>query len=203
MYRQNYFQGGGIGGRAAAFAREGEIRFPPATQEAMDRFLMQFGGFSAGSGTGPSGGTAPGLFFWGPPGTGKTVAGYWVTSKTRARKWQTATDRGIIGDFRRTLDAEANECTREGWMRSFYDADAFFLDDLCSGKGYTEWESGVLNEVIDRLYQMVVPVVLTSNLSLPDLSGRLGDRVSSRIAEMCEVVKMGGADYRLSREEGR
>lgn len=188
MFRKNYFQGGGVGGRAEAFVRGWTPAFKDPLKGAVATFLAGFDD--------PV--TPPGIYLWGPVGTGKTVTALWLTRQVQRKRWRIASDRGLIGDFRRTLDPETNECTRDGWLRSFHDADAFFLDDLGSGKGYTDWEGGVLNEIIDRLYQRMVPLVVTSNLSLPELSLRLGDRISSRVAEMCEVVKVEGKDHRLS-----
>jgi DNA replication protein DnaC len=45
-------------------------------------------------------------------------------------------------------------------------------------------------------YEDVRPSIFTTNLPLPDLREKLGDRLASRLVEMCAVVPMEGSDRR-------
>ena len=86
--------------------------------------------------------------------------------------------------------------TEKDIIDKYSEAAVLFLDDL--GAEYsTEWATGVMFLLIDRRYNAQLRTHITSNLSLEELAGRLNDRVTSRIAGMCHVVKMSGRDRRL------
>lgn len=130
-----------------------------------------------------------GLYIWGPVGTGKTVAAYTLGDSF-------FTDRGLIQQFREALNPERFEKTHEGLLRSL-DVRHPVIDDLGSGSGYTEWEMGILHEVIDRIYRCGRGVVVTSNRAPSGLSKLMGDRMTSRLIEMCRVVELKGEDRRM------
>jgi DNA replication protein DnaC len=72
------------------------------------------------------------------------------------------------------------------------------IDDLGVGK-MTDFALAVVYEVIDyRDMNLIDGMIITSNLSLTQLAGALGDdRVTSRIAGMCKVVNITGPDRRI------
>jgi DNA replication protein DnaC len=73
------------------------------------------------------------------------------------------------------------------------------LDDLGQEK-MTEFVISVLYEIIDGRYMnMPGGLIVTSNLTLNELSQKLGDdRIPSRLAQMCKVVSMAGEkDWRI------
>ncbi|MFT7519894.1 MAG: DNA replication protein DnaC [Kiritimatiellia bacterium] len=93
------------------------------------------------------------------------------------------------------------------------------IDEL--GKGMmTQWELTVIDELISRRYNAARTVLATSNyepgaargqdrpnlatahdrrkIVSPTLADRVGDRVHSRLEEMCEFRHMGGSDHRLN-----
>lgn len=69
------------------------------------------------------------------------------------------------------------------------------LDDLGAEKT-TEWSSQTLYSIIDHRYRDMRLTLITSNLNLDGISVRVGDRIASRIAEMCKVVELKGKDRR-------
>jgi len=71
-----------------------------------------------------------------------------------------------------------------------------FLDDLGAEK-MSEWVAEQFYLILNFRYEAKLPTIITSNYSLGELSERLGDRIASRIAEMCDVVKIDGKDRRL------
>lgn len=73
-----------------------------------------------------------------------------------------------------------------------------FLDDIGTEKT-TDWAFQTLYTIIDRRYREFRQTVITSNLSLNELSDRTGDRITSRIAEMCNVIELKGKDRRLEK----
>lgn len=74
------------------------------------------------------------------------------------------------------------------------------IDDLGTEKD-TEYAVQILYEVInDRIMAYRNGLVVTSNLPLAELARKLGDdRLPSRLAGLCEVIKIGGEDWRLKK----
>lgn len=85
-------------------------------------------------------------------------------------------------------------------LQKYIQADIFILDDLGIGKT-SEFGLQILYEIIDgRDKNNKTGLVITSNLSLADLSLKLqDDRLSSRLAGMCKILFLEGNDYRLKR----
>lgn len=74
----------------------------------------------------------------------------------------------------------------------------FILDDIGVEK-VTEFVEEFMYLFINKQYEKVFPVVITSNLPLSQLAEKIGDRVVSRIKEMCEIVELKGEDRRLKK----
>lgn len=71
-----------------------------------------------------------------------------------------------------------------------------FLDDLGAEKA-SEWVKEQLYNVINERYNWCRPVLITTNLSIQEIAQNYGDRMASRLVEMCDVKKFDGKDYRL------
>lgn len=69
------------------------------------------------------------------------------------------------------------------------------LDDVGKEKA-TEWSDSLLFDVIDYRYQAKLPIIITSNLKVDELSKYLGGAVFSRLCEMCQGVITKGENYR-------
>ncbi|AXC15914.1 Helicase loader DnaI [Acidisarcina polymorpha] len=96
-------------------------------------------------------------------------------------------------------------------LEPVFNAEVLVLDDLGSVKP-TDWVWDTVAMVLNTRYnQKRVTIVTTNFENLPSggagggltLGDRIGDRMRSRLLEMCREVKMQGADYRetLGREE--
>ena len=72
-----------------------------------------------------------------------------------------------------------------------------FSDRLLGTEKYSEWVEETLYLLIDRRYSNMRKTFISSNLNLDGVAQHLNDRISSRIAGMCEVLKMEGKDRRL------
>lgn len=69
------------------------------------------------------------------------------------------------------------------------------VDEIGVGMG-SEAELVQLFDVIDRRYQLANPLVLVSNLPVPDLRAALGDRLHDRVRENSTVVPCNWASHR-------
>ena len=76
------------------------------------------------------------------------------------------------------------------------------LDDLGAEKS-SDWSIEVLYILINSRYEEEGQTVFTSNLSLDAISKNLGDRIASRIADMCSIVELTGNDKRLQKIKGK
>jgi DNA replication protein DnaC len=77
------------------------------------------------------------------------------------------------------------------------DAPLLLLDDLGAAKT-SEWTEEITFRLIDRRYVQCLPTIVTTNLPLPKLRDILGDRVSSRLRQMCTMIAVKGDDRRGS-----
>ncbi len=70
------------------------------------------------------------------------------------------------------------------------------LDDIGAQKG-SEWVSERLYEIIDARYEARLPMICTTNRKPDKLAEVVGERVASRLHEMCDVIPVLGGDRRL------
>ncbi|MFB9399100.1 ATP-binding protein [Streptomyces echinatus] len=71
-------------------------------------------------------------------------------------------------------------------------------DDLGAAKT-SEWTEELTYRLINHRYEHLRPTLITSNLTTDALRAALGDRVSSRLAQMTERVTLDGGDRRRTR----
>lgn len=74
-------------------------------------------------------------------------------------------------------------------------SELLLLDDL-GAANQTDWTEEITFRLIDRRYANCLPTIVTTNLPLPKLRAMLGDRVSSRLRQMCAMVSIEGDDRR-------
>lgn len=159
--------------------------------------------------------TRRGLYLHGDAGTGKTHMAYAICKKISeegigVRAFKSFDMLKMIKeDMFRNGDTETNgdRFFRDNNMDehdhvTFLDGinnfnGLLFIDDLGVEKG-TEWGIETLYSIIDKKYEDIIPVIITSNSNLGQLSKDLGDRFSSRISQMCEVFQVTGSDRRLA-----
>ncbi len=70
------------------------------------------------------------------------------------------------------------------------------LDDIGAEKS-SEWVQETLFVLINYRYEQMLPTILTSNCSLKELEEKVGERITSRMIEMCRCIRMNGEDWRV------
>ncbi len=135
-----------------------------------------------------------GLYLWGPVGVGKThtAAGLALVGIEAGLKCRWITGSSWLAAIRASFNGGPAPQTPE----ELGDCDLLVIDDLGAEKA-SEWAVEQLYTLVNLAYEADAQLIVTSNLRLRDLDKRLGQRVTSRLAEVCEVVHMEGPDRRL------
>jgi DNA replication protein DnaC len=138
----------------------------------------------------------PSLLINGPTGTGKTHQAHGalrsaVTAGQRPRvNWRTTSAPDLYALLR-----PRNGVDSETEMHAWRTAGLLLLDDLGAAKA-SEWTEEITYRLIDHRYTHCLPTILTTNVPTASLREHLGDRVASRLAEMCTRVTLTGSDRR-------
>lgn len=137
----------------------------------------------------------PSLLLLGSTGVGKTHEAYGAMRELAvsgvSAGWAVTTAADLYAALRprHGIDSEAE-------FRKFRDSRLLFVDDLGAERKPTEFTEEVNFRLINHRYENHLPMLMTSNVGPAELGARLGDRVTSRLREMCERVSMKGPDRR-------
>lgn len=137
----------------------------------------------------------PSLLLLGVTGVGKTHEAYGAMRELSVS--------GVSGQWESTTAADLYAALRprhgidsESEFRKYRSARLLLVDDLGAERKPTEFTEEVNFRLINWRYENHLPTLVTSNVEPKDLAARLGDRVISRLAEMCERIPMKGSDRR-------
>jgi|GEM_PF-1718392 len=171
---------------------------PGTNVKVLERCRTYAEGFAVGE-------TSSGLFLMGPIGTGKTHLAAAILRHLH-------------------LDWPATECRENpasmlvnvvelvgqiiaGWKRGegetrLYrhakETQLLVLDDL-GLETDAEWAARQLYELVNYRYECRLPLIVTTNAAINDLTERLGARTISRLTDMCQTLKLTGKDHRVQR----
>lgn len=137
---------------------------------------------------------AQSLLILGPTGTGKTHLG-WTAIKA-------ASEASASPDWRAFTAADMYAHLRPNPRRDSEDefqgiagVRLLLLDDLGAAK-LTEWTEEVTYRLINHRYEQCLPGIYTSNVPPAQLRDVLGERIVSRLTEMCDRMVLKGDDRR-------
>lgn len=158
--------------------------------DANDRNKYKFGLILSGSfGTGKTGLLTPALRAWLEDGK----SGLWIEAKEFVKEIQ----RGYSKGAEDSSEAKMDEAKR---------ADIILLDDL-GDKARVDRDGVILPETTDRieiLYRLINdrhnydrPMLITTNLTGPELIAQIGERTFNRIIESCAWLSMPGRNLRM------
>jgi DNA replication protein DnaC len=137
----------------------------------------------------------PSLLLLGSTGVGKTHEAYGamrhVAMSGVGSRWVVTTAADLYASLRprHGVDSETE-------FARYRNARLLLIDDLGAERKPTEFTEEVNFRLINHRYENHLPTLLTSNVLPNELAGRLGDRVTSRLAEMCKRVVLKGTDRR-------
>lgn len=76
--------------------------------------------------------------------------------------------------------------------------DLLILDDFGEERS-TDFVLEELERIIDTRYRNLKPIAVSTNLKPAQIAQKYGERAISRWAESCEIVELGGDDYRMKK----
>jgi DNA replication protein DnaC len=79
---------------------------------------------------------------------------------------------------------------------AYVQAGLLVIDDVGAEK-VSDWSRQMFYLIVDRRYRNMKPTIITSNLSLQQISETIDERISSRICEMGVATELTGKDRRL------
>ena len=148
-----------------------------------------------------------GLVFFGPVGCGKTTLVSAIIQKITLEKEYSC----LFVEFSRLLE-EIKNCYSNNNQAEMDLLDKIcrhpllVIDELGTIKD-TEWELGIIDNLINRRYNAKQTTLFTTNFTLkkcqdkPTLRSRLSKKTYSRIQEMCEFITIKGIDLRAKDSE--
>lgn len=137
----------------------------------------------------------PSLILLGSTGVGKTYESYGAVRDLAitgvVARWAVTTAADLYAALRPRYGVDPE--TEFGRYRN---ARLLLIDDIGAERKPTEFTEEVTFRLINHRYEHQLPTLITSNVGATELAGRLGDRVTSRLAEMCQRVVLKGHDRR-------
>ncbi len=158
-----------------------------------------------------------GLLFCGDNGVGKTHLAVAVLRElvaTKGARGQFWDFHELIREIKSSYDPET-KTTELQVLEPVVEMDVLLLDDLGAWK-MTDWMNDTLFYILNSRYMAKRPTLITTNyqdvtreqaLAADSLRRReflverIGQRLRSRLVEMCLVVRMTGSDHRQAKQE--
>ena len=154
-----------------------------------------------------------GLLFTGSIGVGKTHLAVAILRKLILEKGVAA----LFCDYRELLKSITNsyntkvDATELEILRPVFEAEVLVLDELGAAKP-TEWVWETVAHILNTRYNDKRTTIVTTNYANlapggggreETLGDRIGERMRSRLQEMCVPVEMRGQDYRQGAKRAR
>src|SRR6201995_2910378 len=137
-----------------------------------------------------------GLWFMGPPGTGKTTLAMLVSKAAldTGRSVAIYSLPRLLNEIRETFRAERSHTAL---LRKLTAVDLLHIDDVGAEKS-NEWVLEELYSIVNSRYEDERSIVITTNiLDRDELREQITSRTVSRLTEMCDELPLTGHDHRM------
>lgn len=146
------------------------------------------------------------LYLYGPVGTGKTLTAVTIL-KRYAQELAKQTVFSVLpimyvsmldlfAEVKRDIGRSIDELVSPPLIANLKEADVVVIDEVGSLKYLSEFEKGVLFEVVDDRVREMKPTIYASNSDEIMLKQALGDQLFSRVYTASERILMNGQDNR-------
>jgi DNA replication protein DnaC len=158
-----------------------------------------------------------GLVFLGPTGSGKTHLLAAILRELAAKK----AVRGRYEEFFLLLsdirDGFSRGLSSREWLEPLREVDVLAIDEIGKGGKNRDFEQGVLDEIVSVRYNAGRPTLLATNYPRAGaswkygaegevretLEQRVGQRIYSRLHELCDLLDVTGGDHRKEQHDVR
>lgn len=104
----------------------------------------------------------------------------------------------LIADIKKSFDQHDSAWSESALMAAAKKANVLILDDL-GAEQITEFVINRLFDIVNYRRNNELPLLVSSNLSIPEIGAWYGERVSSRLWEVCSPIPMFGQDIRIQK----
>ncbi len=141
-----------------------------------------------------------GLWLHGSVGTGKTTLAMLVSKHAieAGRSVAIYSLPSLLARIRATFDdGDKGALSQVELVARLTNVDLLHVDDVGAEKT-SEWVLEQFYEIVNARYEAERSMLITTNLDHGALVAQIGERTTSRLAEMCEVLPLNGPDARRS-----
>jgi DNA replication protein DnaC len=141
-----------------------------------------------------------GLWFMGPVGTGKTTLAMLVSraALSAGRSVAVYSLPRLLNEIRDTHRAERSHVELLNRLTA---VDLLHIDDV-GAERTTDWVLEELYSIVNGRYEDERSIVVTTNDDPATLREQIGERTTSRLVEMCDLVQLLGHDRRMDMQAG-
>lgn len=132
-----------------------------------------------------------GIFICGGTGTGKTYALY-----AMSKKYDIKVENWI--DIMEDIKSKMSNNQSVGDLIDSLTSEKFLAIDDVGAENQTNYSQEKFYMIVNRIYNRMSRLFISTNLTLEQFQDKYGERLFSRIAEMCEIVELTGEDKRLN-----
>jgi len=144
--------------------------------------------------------TPRGLYVYGGVGLGKTLLLSAMCNALLQHRIPTLymVFSDLIADIKKSFEQEHAVWSESALMAAAKQTPVLILDDL-GAEQITEFVINRLFDIVNYRRNNELPLVASSNLSIPEVGAWYGDRVASRLWEVCTPIPMYGQDIRVQK----
>ena len=137
-----------------------------------------------------------GLWFMGPPGTGKTTLAMLV-AKAALKTGRSVAIYSLPRLLNEIRDTHRSERSHVELLKRLTEVDLLHIDDV-GAERTTDWVLEELYSIVNGRYEDQRSIVITTNiLDREALCGQITARTVSRLTEMCDELPLLGHDHRM------
>lgn len=143
-----------------------------------------------------------GLFICGECGVGKSHLAFAVANELikKGNSVIAMTMIDLLLKIKSSYGFGVDNASEERILKIYEDCSLLIIDDLGKEKP-TDWVLQMIYSIIDRRYNALKPIIVTTNFTAGELIKRFGDNsignaIVDRLFETCQYVPIGGESYR-------